>query len=272
MTAPAPLRGPEQRAATLPTAAAPAEWGALLDAMLHAVWLVDAHTLCIVGVNAAARRLHGGADGELLHRPVLEFAVTPEDQAFWQEAGAASARSIESETLVRRADGSTLPVLRRVSALPAPAGRALYVVALADQSGAARREAALELENVELRATLDSLGDGILVTDLRGRIRNFNRRFADLWELPEELVARHADADVLDWMERSVIDPARYLHRLATLDGATMLRASDVLALQSGRLVERLTVPQCSQGRPIGRVYVFRELDRPRRDAVPAHA
>ena len=262
------MKAPGDLAPTLAAARTPADWAALLDAMLHAVWLVDAHTLCIVAATAAATRLHGGAEGELLQRPVLEFAVTPEDQAFWDEAGKVGARPIESETLVRRADGSSVPVLRRVSPVTAPAGSALYVVALADRRGAAQREAALELENHELRATLDSLGDGILVTDLRGRIRNFNRRFADLWELPDELVARSADEDVLEWMRLSVIDPARYLRRLVALDGATMLRASDVLALRSGRIVERLAVPQCSQGRPIGRVYVFRELDRPRRDAA----
>jgi len=248
-------------------AVAPAASAALLDAMLHAVWLVDGQTLCIVGANAAAGRLHGGDARGLVGRPVLELAATPEDEAFWREAAQGRAAPIESETLARRADGSTLSVLRRVTRLSSAHGAALYVVVLADRSGPAQREAALELENAELRATLDSLGDGILVTDLHGRIRNFNRRFADLWEVPDELVARHADADLLDWMRRSVIDPAHYLRRLARLDGATMLRASDVLALQSGRLVERLTVPQCSHGRPIGRVYIFRELERPRRVA-----
>ena len=38
-----------------------------------------------------------------------------------------------------------------------------------------------------------------------------------------------------------------------------MLEANDRFALRSGRLIERTTAPQCSRGRPIGRVFTFRE-------------
>ena len=246
--------------------ALPADWAALLDALLHAVWIVDPESLRIVAANGAAARLHGGGAAGLIGQPVLAFAATPEDEVFWREAGQGTSGPLESEALIRRLDGTPMPVLRRVTAVRASDGHRYYVVAFVDRSGSAQREAALELGIAELQATLDSLGDGILVTDLRGRIRNFNRRFADLWEVPDELVAQRADDDVLDWMQRSVVDPARYRRRLATLDGATMLRASDVLALNSGRLVERVTVPQCSRGQPIGRLYIFRELERTRRE------
>ena len=242
-------------------AATPPVWGALLDAMLHAVWLVDARDLRIVAANAAAGVLHGANESELIGRPVLDFAVTPEDHVFWRDAAEALPCAIESDALVRRCDGSTVAVTRRISQLPAGTGAALYVVALDDRGEQVRRERELEGALAELQATLDSLGDGILVTDLCGCIRNFNRRFADLWELPDELLAQRADDAVLDWMRRSVIDPGRYMRRLAAIDGAAMLRASDVLTLHSGRVIERVTVPQCSRGRPIGRLFTFREMD-----------
>lgn len=255
------MKSPGTLPASLAPAATPQGWGALLDAMPHAVWLVDAPELRIVAANAAAGALHGGAQSDLIGRPVLDFAVTPEDHAFWRDAAAGGAGSIESDALVRRADGATVAVARRVSRVRSAAGAVLYVVVLDDRSEQARREREFELALAELQATLESLGDGIMVTDLRGRIRNFNRRFADLWELPDDLLVQHADDAVLDWMRRSVVDPARYMRRLAAIDGATMLRASDVLALHSGRVIERVTVPQCSFGRPIGRVYTFRELE-----------
>ena len=69
----------------------------------------------------------------------------------------------------------------------------------------------------ELRATLESTADGILVTDLAGRIRAFNRRFAQIWGLPESLLTERQDDAVYDWMRRSVTDPAAYVQRLATL-------------------------------------------------------
>ena len=242
---------------------------ALLDAMMHAVWLVDAVELRIVAVNAAAAALCGLAESAMVGQPVLEFAVTPEDQAFWRDAAQGLAAPIESDALVRRGDGSVVPVARRVSRVRASTGAPLYVVALDDRREQVRRERELELAVGELQATLESLGDGILVTDLLGNIRNFNHRFADLWELPDEMLARRADDAVLDWMRRSVVDPARYMRRLASIDEATMLRASDVVTLRCGRVIERVTVPQCTNGQPIGRVFTFREIGRAVRELRP---
>ena len=106
-------------------------------------------------------------------------------------------------------------------------------------------------------------------TDLSGRIRHCNRRFADLWALPEDLLAQRDDARVFDWMRRSVTDPAGYAQRLAAIAEATLLQASDMLELHSGRVLERIVQPQCSRGRPVGRVWSFRDVtERIRAEAV----
>lgn len=257
--------------------------------MPSAVWLVDAESLGIVAANAAAATLHGAAKSELIGRPVLDFAVTPQDHAFWSEVawseaaadaiGAIEPRApaepqapvepqsliephtlIESQALVRRADGAVVPVTRRVSRVRSSTGAALYVVVLDDRSEQVRRERELECSLAELQATLESLDDGVLVTDLHGRIRHFNHRFAELWHLPDEMRVKRADDGVLDWMRRSVANPARYLQRLAAINAATTLRATDVLRLRSGRIIERVTVPQRSRGQPIGRVYTYRDI------------
>ncbi len=61
-------------------------------------------------------------------------------------------------------------------------------------------------------------------------------------------------------MQRSVADPAAYAERLAAIQDATMLQTSDVFKLHSGRVLERVTLPQLSRGQPIGRVYSFRDI------------
>src|ERR1035437_7131194 len=45
-----------------------------------------------------------------------------------------------------------------------------------------------------LGAALDSAGAGILVVDGSGRIVASNRRFAEIWNIPESIVASHNDA------------------------------------------------------------------------------
>ena len=238
---------------------APGECSSLIEAMLHAVWLVDAPTLRIVAANRAAGQLLGCDPASLVGQPVLALAATPEDLCFWDEASRTTPAPLLSETFVRRFDGSTAPVTRRIAAV-AFGGRTLYAVSLQDRSEHQRIERELEVAAAELTATLESTADGILVTDLAGRIRNFNRRFADLWGIPADLLAQRNDDAVLDWMRRSVTEPTPYLRRLAMLEEATLLQASDVLTLHSGKVIERNTLPQCSRGRPIGRVFSFRDI------------
>ncbi len=253
---------------TLAPSAARAAWAVMLEAMQHPVWLVDAAALRIVASNSAAADLVGTGIDALVGRPVLDFSASPEDEAFWHEVADGARGGLDSEALVRRVDGALLLVTRRISRVPSNAGSDLFIVALEDRSLQVRRERELELAVAELQATLESLGDGVLVVDLRGRIRNFNRRFADLWEIPEALLTQRVDDAVLDWMRAGVADPARYMRRLAVIDDATMLRASDVVTLRSGRVIERVTMPQFSRGNPIGRVYTFREI-RPAARPLP---
>jgi len=237
-----------------------AVWSRLIEAMLHAVWLVDARTLRLVAANRAAGALMLMDVRDLVGKSVQELAGSPEDQYFWDEVTDGGFEPIESDTLVCRTDGGVASVTRRVSRVEAGDGEALYVVALHDRSEQVRIERELECAAADLRATLESTQDGILVTDLSGRIRNFNQRFASQWQIPAHLLGQREDDAVLEWMRRSVVDPSAYMRRLAAIDDATMLQASDEIKLHSGVIFERVTMPQCMHGRPIGRVYSFRDI------------
>jgi len=232
---------------------------ALIEAMLDAVWLVDPHSFQVVAANAAAGTLLGGEPRDLLGRDVLSFAATPEDLFFWEEAALDEASQIESQSCVRRFDGSIVPVLRRARRIEL-AGSSVYLVVLHDRSEATRIERELEDRAAELAATLESTADGILVTDRFGNLRSFNRKFAELWGVPEELLLRRDDDAVLTWMRRHVADPVAYMRRLAVIDDSETMQSTDTLTLLSGKVLERVTQPQSSRGQPIGRVFCFRDI------------
>jgi diguanylate cyclase (GGDEF)-like protein len=237
---------------------------ALIDAMLHAVWLVDSRDLCILAANLAAGELMGTEPALLIGRDMLDLAATPEDLCFWGEVAGGFNQTIESDTWVRRADGTAAPVRRRVSRLEAmegaAEGRVLYVVALHDRSAERRTERELEAVAADLQATLESTADGILVTDLAGHIRSFNQRFAQLWEVPPELLRQRDDDAVLECMLRGVNDPADYMRRLAAMDDSATEPATDVLVLRSGKVLERVMSPQRSRGETVGRVVSYRDI------------
>jgi diguanylate cyclase (GGDEF)-like protein/PAS domain S-box-containing protein len=237
----------------------PAAWCSLVDALPQAVWLVDQTTLELIAANAAAAALLGCEREALIGASAASLAATPEDLCYWDDAACGAREPLSSQSYVRRFDGSTVPVARSVRHVVLD-GRGLYLVALHDCSAQQRSERELELAAAELAATLESTADGILVTDLAGRIRRCNRRFAELWGLPDDLLLERDDAAIADWMRRSVTDPAAYGRRLAEIAEATLLQASDVLHLHGGRVLERIVMPQCSRGRPIGRVFSFRDI------------
>ncbi|HEX3140305.1 MAG TPA: EAL domain-containing protein [Rhizobacter sp.] len=236
-------------------------WSALIEGLLDPVWLVDAQTLHIVAANTAAGSLLGVDAWSLCGRPAAELSATAEDIVFWGEVAGGLSEAILSDTVVRRFDGAIVPVTRRVSRI---GNGETLLVALHDLSRQRATEDELESRVAELRATLESSADGILVTDLGGGIRNFNRRFATLWGLPEELLQQRDDRAVQDWMRRSVVhqdgDGDDYRRRLNAILDAALLQTSDVLTLHSGKVIERVTLPQCSHGQPIGRVFSFRDI------------
>jgi diguanylate cyclase (GGDEF)-like protein len=115
----------------------------------------------------------------------------------------------------------------------------------------------------ELQATLEATADGILVTDLDGHVRAFNRRCAEIWGLPPELQQRADDGALLDWMARRVrpsLQGPDHAARLAALLRSPLTTATDRLELQSGQVLERVTRPWLFGGRPQGRVWSFRDL------------
>lgn len=235
------------------------QFAPLIESMIEGVWLVEPLELRIVACNSAAGTLLGMAPAQIIGKPVIELAATPEDIFFWEDVAAGLSDHIFSETLLRRADGETTPVERRVSRVVL-GGEHCYLVGLRDQSEELRVEGELERLVAELRATLESTADGILATDLEGSIRGYNRRFAELWQLPEDLLTRRDDGAVHAWMANSVLDIDRYAARLSAITHSPLLEATDILKLRSGKIIERVTLPQYSRGRPTGRVYSFRDI------------
>jgi diguanylate cyclase (GGDEF)-like protein/PAS domain S-box-containing protein len=238
----------------------PLGWEHLLNAMLDAAWLVDPKTLRISAVNELACTLVGLTRDELSDKPAIELTATPEDMYFWEDVAAGLADSIHSNTMLRCADGVALPIERRVSRIYLSADKPSYLVTARDLRPQYRAEDELEDRLAELRATLESTGDGILVTERSGAVRNYNRRLAELWDIPKSVLEAHDDVGLNAHMASRVVDPAGFQHRLAELVGQHMQHATDVVRLQSGRVLERVSLPQLSRGRPIGRVYSFRDI------------
>jgi diguanylate cyclase (GGDEF)-like protein len=241
---------------------APASACALVQALPHAAWLVSLPAARVLCVNGAAARLLGQPAAALVGATAQQLAPTPEDLAWWAAAengGADVAAGLDSDTVFATAEGGVRHVRRSISVMH-DAGRSWALVMVIDRADERAADAEREARLAELEATLESTADGLLVTDLAGGVRSFNRRFAAMWGLPEALLRARDDAAIAAWMQRSVLEPEHYEARLRALLEAPLVTATDRLGLLGGPVFERVTRPLWRQGRPQGRVWAFRDL------------
>ncbi|RTL35226.1 MAG: bifunctional diguanylate cyclase/phosphodiesterase [Burkholderiales bacterium] len=233
---------------------------ALLEGLPEPAWLVDGASLTVSVINRAALRLLGLKPERALGQPPAQLCGSLEDEAFWQTAARDPFARIRSDTVLTHSDGQPRWVSRSISPVHTPEGDRYWLVLLHDQTRRRRAEAERETLLAELRATLESTADGILVVDLSGRVRSFNRRFAKLWGLPGGLLHEPGDAGLWLSLQRVMRDGEQYRLRIEALLDAPLMRSSDVLRLADGRVLEQVSLPQMSRGEPIGRVFSFRDL------------
>lgn len=116
-----------------------------------------------------------------------------------------------------------------------------------------------------LQATLDSTADGILVVDRAGNISVCNRRFAEMWRIPDALLQSGDDDRVIASVLDQLANPEAFLAKVRELYSHPEAESQDVLEFLDGRVFERYSRPQRIGGECVGRVWSFRDVTERRR-------
>ena len=120
-------------------------------------------------------------------------------------------------------------------------------------------EVALRESEERLRVILDSTDDGILAVDASGKTIFSNRRFLELWRIPESFADTGDDNAMLVFVLEQLVDPGGFLRRVQWLYGTAEIH-SDIILFKDGRLFERYTMPMMVDGAVIGRLWSFRDI------------
>ncbi len=80
-------------------------------------------------------------------------------------------------------------------------GAVLLLAILAVFAWATTLRRQVQSQTGTIRATLESTADGILVVDSNGNVHNSNRRFAEMWRIPDSLMATRSDGSLIKYLK-----------------------------------------------------------------------
>jgi PAS domain S-box-containing protein len=109
-------------------------------------------------------------------------------------------------------------------------------------------------------ATLESIHNGILVVGLNGSIIKSNRRFAEMWNIPPDIIQNNDDEMVMNSILNQLVEPEKFIARVMELYKNPLEESNDLLYFKDGRIFERISRPMFLKGKPEARVWSFLDI------------
>jgi PAS domain S-box-containing protein len=123
-----------------------------------------------------------------------------------------------------------------------------------------RKTEELALSLSMMQATLDSTTDAIVVTDLAGKVRDFNEKYAELMGVTRQILNTAAVGKLRKKFSQNFKDPEQFIARVMEIYATAPPEDFEVLEFKDGRVFERYSKIQLLDERPVGRVWSFREV------------
>ncbi|PTL76632.1 hypothetical protein DAT35_49310 [Vitiosangium sp. GDMCC 1.1324] len=242
---------------------------ATFDSITDGVVVVDSN-LQITAFNKRFQQLWQLPDDVLVGGPSAEKALAAVLHLVKEpERFAARIREVyaipdlEDRDTVELCDGR---ILERTS-LPQRLGNAIIGRIWCYRDVTAERQAREKLEQTVslLRATFDSIADGVFVVGSNRRITTFSKRFKHLWGFSDDVLQEGLDPrTLLASASTKVKDPERFIARIQEVYATPGMEGSDIIELYDGRVLERTTRPQRLGDSIIGRVWCYRDITQER--------
>jgi len=186
----------------------------------------------------------------------LRFGQRGATTAMFVVAVMAIAATIDGSVAI---DGtSQRQTVQIIQALLAVVGVPLSVLAAAIEE---RKSVEVALvDSLELhQAILQATADGILVVDDEGKIVSFNQQFADMWGIPDDVLAARDDERAIAWVLDQLADPGSFTERIRALYASDEIEDVAELRRRDDQVFERYSRPYRLEGQQ-GRVWSFRDV------------
>lgn len=237
----------------------------LVSASPDAIILISLQGFVVFG-SARALRVFGLKDAsELVGSRLVDWACPEEKEAFEADLQRLNRRGNLRDldrTLLRK-DQTRFSVDINAAVLRDSDGcMGGAVLILRDTTARKRERVELRRSVSQLRATLQSTADGILVMDRGGRLTGYNQRFIDIFNVPMEILEAGDGHALLDYLKNLSRHPEEILARVNAILAEPQANSSDLIEFADGRSIEWFSCPQWIDGEPVARVWSCRDVTR----------
>ena len=227
-----------------------------VDRSADSVFWIDRSAKFLYVNDAACQRL-GYSRGELLHMTVMDIAPDSDRETWathWDDLRESG--RLRFETRHRAKSGEVYPV-EIVANFVIADGLEYHFAFVRDISNRKRSYSLLQ-------AAINSVADGLLIVDRRGKVTSVNQRFLHLWNIPQTLAVSGDDEALLDFVVDQLQEPEAFVQKVRDLYAHPDMESFDVVIFKDGRVFERYSRPQVLGNEIVGRVWSFRDITEQR--------
>lgn len=173
----------------------------------------------------------------------------------------------DEEYRIRRKDGTWIWVHDRATRTHKDEGVLCADGFMSDITERKQAEADLRSKTAFLEAQANSTIDGVLVVDRSGRRLMANERFAELFQIPAELMADPDDRRMLDYAVTLIKDSDSFRAKVEYLYDHPSETSRDEVEFKNGRILDRYSAPVVDKnGVYYGRIWNFRDITEQKRN------
>lgn len=116
-------------------------------------------------------------------------------------------------------------------------------------------------QNLSLtNAVFESIRNGILVVDHKGKVIKVNNTFTEMWRIPEEIIRSIDDKTLLDFILDQLSEPDKFISKVTELYKHPAEESFDEICFKDGRVFERISKPIFDGDKPFGRIWSFLDI------------
>jgi len=141
-------------------------------------------------------------------------------------------------------------------------GKAVGVVLVfRDQTKEHTAAAELLFKTMLMEAQSETSIDGILAVDNEGHSILFNKRFGEIWKIPQQIMDTKDDKKMLECVSKQLKDPAEFNRKVAYLYEHKDEKSRDEIEFADGRCFDRYSASLIgADGKHHGRIWYFRDI------------